>query len=235
MYMGRWGVSIWVQAPSEPRGSWSSWNWSYMCLWPSWHVCWELNSGPAQQKLVFLTAEQPLQPRNIRSSGSEGYGLLCLSLVCVCVFVCVCVWVYVCVCVGGGVYVCVCPIVCLVLITFNWIVWVLVIFVVVFGCWLVFFYFDFCFVCFFQDRISLCIPGCPGTHSVNQADLELRNSPASQVLGLKACATTAQLFRIPNTFWIAPYQICSFNYISHCYVFSLFSLWYRSFLVWYSL
>lgn len=107
MYMGRWGVSIWVQAPSEPRGSWSSWNWSYMCLWPSWHVCWELNSGPAQQKLVFLTAEQPLQPRNIRSSGSEGYGLLCLSLVCVCVFVCVCVWVYVCVCVGGG-CMCVC-------------------------------------------------------------------------------------------------------------------------------
>jgi hypothetical protein len=43
----------------------------------------------------------------------------------------------------------------------------------------------------FQDRVS---PGCPGTHSVNQAGLELRNPPASasQVLGLKACATTAQ-------------------------------------------
>jgi hypothetical protein len=49
------------------------------------------------------------------------------------------------------------------------------------------------FVClFFQDRISLCSPGCPGTHSVDQAGLELRNPPASasQVLGLKACATT---------------------------------------------
>jgi hypothetical protein len=34
--------------------------------------------------------------------------------------------------------------------------------------------------------------GCPGTHFVDQAGLELRNLPASasQVLGLKACATT---------------------------------------------
>jgi hypothetical protein len=46
--------------------------------------------------------------------------------------------------------------------------------------------------CFFRDRASLYSPGCPGTHSVDQAGLELRNSPASasQVLGLKACATT---------------------------------------------
>jgi hypothetical protein len=58
-----------------------------------------------------------------------------------------------------------------------------------------FFFFSFClFVCFFRDRISLCSPGCPGTHSVDQAGLELRNPPASasQVLGLKACATTAR-------------------------------------------
>jgi hypothetical protein len=34
-------------------------------------------------------------------------------------------------------------------------------------------------------------PGCPGTHFVDQAGLELRNppAPASRVLGLKACAT----------------------------------------------
>ncbi|GAB1298285.1 NAD-dependent protein deacylase sirtuin-5, mitochondrial [Apodemus speciosus] len=39
---------------------------------------------------------------------------------------------------------------------------------------------------------SLCSPGCPGAHSVDQADLELRNLPASasRVLGLQACATT---------------------------------------------
>jgi hypothetical protein len=54
------------------------------------------------------------------------------------------------------------------------------------------------FVClFFQDRVSLCSPGCPGTHSVDQAGFELRNPPASvsQVLRLKACATTARLTR----------------------------------------
>jgi hypothetical protein len=41
------------------------------------------------------------------------------------------------------------------------------------------------------------LPGCPGTHSVDQAGLELRSSPApaSQVLGLKACAT------IPGFHW----------------------------------
>jgi hypothetical protein len=48
---------------------------------------------------------------------------------------------------------------------------------------------------FFQDRVSLCSLGCPGTLSVDQADLELRNlsASASQVLGLKACVTTAWL------------------------------------------
>jgi hypothetical protein len=46
-----------------------------------------------------------------------------------------------------------------------------------------------------RDRVSLCSPGCPGTHSVDQAGLELRNPPAaaSRVLGLKAWATTAGL------------------------------------------
>jgi hypothetical protein len=53
--------------------------------------------------------------------------------------------------------------------------------------------FLFCFV--FRDRVSLYTPGCPRTHFVDQADLELRNPPASasQVLGLKACTTTARL------------------------------------------
>ena len=51
----------------------------------------------------------------------------------------------------------------------------------------------FCFV--FRNRISLYSPGCPETHSVHQTGLELRNVPASasQVLGLKAWATNAQL------------------------------------------
>jgi hypothetical protein len=56
------------------------------------------------------------------------------------------------------------------------------------------FFLSFVFV--FVDRVSLYSPGCPGTHSVDQAGLELRNPPASasQVLGLKAYATTAQPF-----------------------------------------
>jgi hypothetical protein len=51
------------------------------------------------------------------------------------------------------------------------------------------------FFFFFRDRVSLCSPGYPETHSVDQAGLELRNPPASasQVLGLKVCATTARL------------------------------------------
>jgi hypothetical protein len=52
-------------------------------------------------------------------------------------------------------------------------------------------YYYFCFV--FLRQVSLCSPGYPGTHSVDQAGLELRNLPASasQVLGLKVCTTTA--------------------------------------------
>jgi hypothetical protein len=44
----------------------------------------------------------------------------------------------------------------------------------------------------FRDKVSLYSPGCPGTHFVDQAGLEHRNPPASasQVLGLKVCATT---------------------------------------------
>jgi hypothetical protein len=48
--------------------------------------------------------------------------------------------------------------------------------------------FFFCCCSVFRDRVSLCSPGCPGTHSVDQAGLELRNPPASasEVLELKA-------------------------------------------------
>jgi hypothetical protein len=51
---------------------------------------------------------------------------------------------------------------------------------------------------FFRDRVSLYSPGCPGTHFVNQAGLELRSLPASasRVLGLKACSTTPGDIRI---------------------------------------
>jgi hypothetical protein len=60
------------------------------------------------------------------------------------------------------------------------------------GCHL--FVWVFCF-CFFRDRVSLYSPDWPRTHFVDQAGLKLRNPPASasQVLGLKACATTPGL------------------------------------------
>jgi hypothetical protein len=59
-------------------------------------------------------------------------------------------------------------------------------------CFVLFCFVLFCFVFAFPDRVSLYSPGCPGTHFVVQAGLELRNSPASasRVPGLKACATT---------------------------------------------
>jgi hypothetical protein len=63
------------------------------------------------------------------------------------------------------------------------------------------------FVClFFRDRVSLCSSGCPGTHFVDQAGLELRNPPASasRVLRLKACATTPGL----------PFKLFFKNYIT---------------------
>jgi hypothetical protein len=67
-------------------------------------------------------------------------------------------------------------------------------FVCLFGgyCWL------------FQVRVSLCNPGCPGAHSVDQAGLELRDLPASasgvEVLGLKVCATKD--LAIKSNIWI---------------------------------
>jgi hypothetical protein len=69
-----------------------------------------------------------------------------------------------------------------------------VLFVCLFGFW------GLHWVLAFRDRVSLISPGCPGTHSVDQAGLELRNRPASasQVLGLKVCATTAQCFHISS-------------------------------------
>jgi hypothetical protein len=71
-----------------------------------------------------------------------------------------------------------------------------------------FWVFLFCFVfCFSRQAFSLYSPGCPGTHSVDQAGLELRNPPASasQVLGLKACATTAG-----KTYWFKQHKFIIF-------------------------
>ena len=60
-----------------------------------------------------------------------------------------------------------------------------VFFVCLFDLFIFFIYF------FFQAKVSLYIPGCPGPPFVDQAGLELRNLPASafQVMGLNVCAT----------------------------------------------
>ena len=53
----------------------------------------------------------------------------------------------------------------------------------------------FVWFCFLR-QVSLCSLGGPGTHSVDQAGLELRDPSVSAflVLGLKACTTIAQTF-----------------------------------------
>ena len=58
-----------------------------------------------------------------------------------------------------------------------------------------FFFLSFSFLVF-RDKVSLYSPGYPGTHSVDQAGLELRNPPASAswVLGLKVFATMPDFF-----------------------------------------
>jgi hypothetical protein len=57
---------------------------------------------------------------------------------------------------------------------------------------ILYYYSSFFIFLVFRNRVSLYNPGCPGTHFVDQAGLELKNPPASasRVLGLKACATT---------------------------------------------
>jgi hypothetical protein len=75
----------------------------------------------------------------------------------------------------------------------------------------------------FQDRVSLCSLGCPGTHCVDQAGLELRNLPASasQVLGLKLCATTSVLFFVR---FLSFFETMAGKYIYHIHTFSLLLL-----------
>jgi hypothetical protein len=60
----------------------------------------------------------------------------------------------------------------------------------VFFCLFVCFVFCFCFCFFFQDRVSLCSPGCPRTHSCRPGWPRTQTASASQAL---ACATTARL------------------------------------------
>jgi hypothetical protein len=81
-------------------------------------------------------------------------------------------------------------------------------------------------ICFcFSETGFLCSPGCPGTHFVDQAVLELRNPPASasRVLGLKACATTAWF---KGDFFICSYRVYIFVKIENVFLSSKLTLTY---------
>ena len=68
----------------------------------------------------------------------------------------------------------------------------------------------FCsFIFLLWDRVSLSSTGCPRTHSVDQADLKLRNVPASasQVLGLKACVTPVWQYMLIPLLGIYPEDV----------------------------
>ena len=65
-----------------------------------------------------------------------------------------------------------------------------------------------CFV--FWDRVSLCSPGCPGTHFVDQAGLELRNPPASasQSAGIKGVHHhTQRVFCFLSIIFLTHYEV----------------------------
>jgi hypothetical protein len=70
-----------------------------------------------------------------------------------------------------------------------------------------------------KREVSLCSPGCPGTHFEDQAGLELRNplASASRMLGLKACATMPGW--VCNLGWkfFEIYQPCSPGLCGFCW------------------
>jgi hypothetical protein len=69
--------------------------------------------------------------------------------------------------------------------------------------WFGFCFILFCFVFwFFQDRVSLCSPGCPGTHFVDQAGLKFRNLPA--------CLPSAGIKDVVSTIWLC-WLFCLFD------------------------
>jgi len=76
------------------------------------------------------------------------------------------------------------------------------------------------FLFFFFETGFLCIAlACPGTHFVDQVGLKLRNPPASasQVLGLKVCATTthpAQVYEVTSSFlffFFLIFNVCEYT------------------------
>jgi hypothetical protein len=141
-------------------------------------------------------------------------------------------YVYVCECVCECVFVCTCVWMCVSVFVSVWICGVF--FVWGFLFWFGFLFFVFCLFVFW-DRVSLYSPGCPGTHFVDQAGLELRNLPASasRVLGLKACATTPSecVFMCEHvSMWMSVYvcecvSVCECVYVCDVYMTVCMYVW----------
>ena len=56
----------------------------------------------------------------------------------------------------------------------------------------------FClFACLLLNRVSLCIPGCPRTYSVDQASLKLRNPPASSASASSSASQVLEFMAQP--------------------------------------
>jgi hypothetical protein len=99
------------------------------------------------------------------------------------------------------------------LLLFIFILGVLLCYLILFVCLFVFFW-PFYTVFYCSTPVSTMLypifffffsAGCPGTHFVDQAGLELRNPPASasRVLGLKASATTPDFYPLSwESLWV---------------------------------
>jgi hypothetical protein len=74
---------------------------------------------------------------------------------------------------------------------------------VCFCCCFLGFLFVCLFVCF-RDRVSLCSPGCPGTHFVDQAGLKLRNPPVRTLLLRSQSTMSRQLSKL-RAKWRTPF------------------------------
>jgi hypothetical protein len=71
----------------------------------------------------------------------------------------------------------------------------------------------FCFVLFFPDRVSLCSPGCPATHSVDQAGLKgihLSFSSLAFLIYLTQSHYVVQAIRLQSLKWSA------YTHVSPC-------------------
>ncbi|GAB1298665.1 Protein RFT1 homolog [Apodemus speciosus] len=83
-----------------------------------------------------------------------------------------------------------------------------------------------------SDRVSLCSPGCPGTHSVDQAGLELQKStclclPSAGITGMRHHCPAQQVFLIISPVLMRCYclyvLLLAVNGVTECFTFAAMS------------